>query len=66
MRLRHCAISPKFVGSVGCGVDSASTRNEYNGYFLGRKGGRFLGLTTMATLMCRMSRNPGILNLLEP
>jgi len=29
------------------GVDSASNRNEYQEYFLGGKGGRYLGLTTL-------------------
>jgi hypothetical protein len=29
------------------GVDSASDRNEYREYFLGGKGGRCLGLTTL-------------------
>ena len=29
------------------GVDSASTRNEYQEYFLGGKGGRCVGLTTL-------------------
>jgi len=31
----------------GSGVDSASNRNEYQEYFLWRKGGRCLGLTTL-------------------
>jgi hypothetical protein len=31
----------------GPGVDSASNRNEYQEYFLGGKGGRFVGLTTL-------------------
>jgi hypothetical protein len=29
------------------GVDSASNRNEYQDYFLGIKGGRCVGLTTL-------------------
>jgi len=29
------------------GVDSSSNRNEYQEYFLGGKGGRCLGLTTL-------------------
>ena len=29
------------------GVDSASNRNEYREYFLGGKGGRCVGLTTL-------------------
>ena len=33
----------------GPGVDSASNRNEYQEYFLGDKGGRCLGLTTLPT-----------------
>jgi hypothetical protein len=31
----------------GSGVDSASNRNEYQEYFLGGKGGRCVGLTTL-------------------
>jgi len=31
----------------GPGVDSASNRNEYQEYFLGDKGGRSIGLTTL-------------------
>jgi len=31
----------------GLGVDSASNRNEYQEYFLGGKGGRCVGLTTL-------------------
>jgi hypothetical protein len=34
----------------GTGVDSASTRNEYQEYFLGGKGGRCLGLTILPSL----------------
>jgi len=29
------------------GIDTASNRNEYQEYFLGSKGGRYLGLTTL-------------------
>ena len=32
----------------GPGVDSASNRNEYQEYFLGGKGGRFVGLKTLS------------------
>ena len=32
----------------GTGVDSASNRNEYQDYFLGGKGGRCVGLTTLS------------------
>jgi len=28
-------------------VDSASNNNEYQAYFLGSKGGRYVGLTTL-------------------
>ena len=31
----------------GSGVDSASNRNEYQEYFVGSKGGRCVGLTTL-------------------
>ena len=34
-------------GRPGPGVDSASNRNEYQEYFLGGKGGRCVGLTTL-------------------
>ena len=57
--LRHCATSRKVAGSIpnivtqsfrphcGPGVDSACNRNEYQEYFLGGKGGRCMGLTTL-------------------
>jgi len=32
---------------MALGIDSASNRNEYQEYFLGGKGGRCLGLTTV-------------------
>jgi len=32
---------------MALGVDSASNRNEYQEYFLGGKGGRCTGLTTL-------------------
>jgi hypothetical protein len=32
---------------VGSGFDSASNRNEYQEYFLGSKGSRCVGLTTL-------------------
>jgi len=35
------------VKHYGPGVDSASYRNEYQEYFLGGKGGRCVGLTTL-------------------
>jgi len=65
--LRHCATSRKVTGwnflliksfrpHHGSGIDSASTRNEYQEYFLGSKGGHCAGLTTF---MCRLSWNLG-------
>jgi hypothetical protein len=36
-----------FRSHYGPGIDSASNRNEYQEYFLGRKGGRCVGLTTL-------------------
>jgi hypothetical protein len=45
----------------GPGVDRVSDRNEYQEYFLGRKGGRCLGLTNPTTFM-----KSGSLNFLEP
>jgi len=57
--LRHCTTNRKFAGSIPDGViviilplhycprvDSASNRNESQEYFLGGKGGRWVGLTT--------------------
>jgi hypothetical protein len=41
------------------GVDSACNRNEYQEYFLGGKGGRSVGLTTLPTYICRLSWNLG-------
>jgi hypothetical protein len=38
--LSSCTVAP--------GVDSASNRNEYQEYFLGGKGGRCIGLTTLS------------------
>ena len=37
-----------FRPQCGPGVDSASNRNEYQEYFLGGKGGRCVGLTTLS------------------
>jgi len=57
---RHCPSNLKVVGTIpdvsltrsfrphyGPGVDSASNRNEYRGYFLGGKGGWCTWLTTL-------------------
>ena len=49
----HCARNWKVAGSirdgvlVALGVDTASNRNEYQEYFLGGKGGQYVGLTTL-------------------
>ena len=40
-------ISGRIMPHYGPGVDSASNRNEYQEYFLGGKGCRCLGLTTL-------------------
>ena len=40
-------IDTKLLTAYGPGVDSASNRNEYQGYFLGGKGGRCVGLTNL-------------------
>jgi len=40
-------IFQSFRSHYGPGVDSASNRNEYQDYFLGTKGGRCVGLTTL-------------------
>jgi len=41
------SLTLSFWSHCGCGVDSASNRNEYQEYFLGGKGGRCLGLITL-------------------
>jgi hypothetical protein len=40
-------LTQSFQPQYGPGVDSAFNRNECLGYFLGRKGGRCVGLTTL-------------------
>jgi hypothetical protein len=45
--LRHCTTSQKVSGSIPDGVDTASNRNEYQEYFLWRKGSWCIGLTTL-------------------
>jgi len=48
----------------GRGVDSVANRNEYQEYFLGGKGGRRIGLTTLPRanyLEIWEPRPPGIL-----
>ena len=50
----HCRILPTALRSLG--RLSLSNINKYQEYFLGGKGGRWVGLTTF---MCRLSRNLG-------
>jgi len=40
-------LTKPFRPHYGSGVDSASNRNEYQEYFLGGKGGRCVGQTTL-------------------
>ena len=47
------------------GVDSASNRNEYRGYFLGVKSGRCVRLTTLPP-SCAVVTKSGSINFLEP
>ena len=49
----------------GPGVDSASNRNEYQEYFPGGKGGRYVRLITLPP-SCAVVMKSGNLNLLEP
>ena len=44
---RNFSLTLSFRLHYGPGVDSASNRNEYQKYFLGDKGGRCVGLTTL-------------------
>jgi hypothetical protein len=41
------SLTESFCPHHGLGVNSASDRNEYRNYFMGGKGGRFIGLTTI-------------------
>jgi hypothetical protein len=54
-----------FQPHYGPGVDSASNRNEYQQHFLGGKGGRCVGLTTLPP-SCADVLKSGNFNLLEP
>jgi len=54
-----------FRSHYGPGVDSASNRNEYRGYFLGVKSGRCVRLTTLPP-SCAVVTKSGSLNFLEP
>jgi len=41
------SLTYSFWSDCGCGIDSASNRNECQEYFLGGKGGRCVGLATL-------------------
>jgi hypothetical protein len=49
-RWGHCDLLLRkfFRPHYGLGINSASNRNEYKGPFLGGKGGRCVGLTTLS------------------
>jgi len=55
-----------FLPHYGPGVDSASNRNEYQEYFLGGKGSRWVGLTTLPPSCASTVLKSGSLKLLEP
>jgi len=52
-------LTSSFRPHYGIGVDSAPNRNEYQECFLGSKGSRCIGLTTLPRVMCRFSWNLG-------
>jgi len=54
-----------FRSYYGLGVDSASNRNEYQEYFLGGKGGRYVRLKTLPP-SCVVVMKSGNLSFLEP
>jgi hypothetical protein len=58
-------LTQSFRPRCGPGVDSASSRNKYQEYFLGGKGGRCVGLTT-CHLHVPIVLKSGSLDLLEP
>jgi hypothetical protein len=59
-------LSSSFQQHYEPGVYSAPNRNEYQGYLLGSKGDRCIKSDNLATFTCRLSRNSGNLNVLEP
>jgi len=73
--LRCCATNRKVIGffidiksfrsHYGPGVDSASDINEYQGHFLGDKGGRCVWPTTLPPSWAVVTKS-GDLNFLEP
>ena len=58
-------IFSSFRSHYGPGVDSVSNRNEYQGYFLGGKGGRFVRLTILPP-SCAVVMKSENFNFLEP
>ena len=64
--MRHFATSRKIAGSIpdeitGYSMDFFRPHYEYQEYFLGVKTD-----DNLATFVCRLSRNPGCLKILEP
>jgi len=47
LRHWHFSFTQSFRSRYGPGVDSTCNRNEYQEYFLGDRGGRSIGLTTL-------------------
>jgi len=58
-------VTYSFRWHYGPGVDSTSSRNEYQVYFLGGKGGRCVRLTTLPPSFAVVMKS-GNLNFLEP
>jgi len=63
MRSLGFLLTSSFRQQYGAGVDSVSNRYEYPGYLLGIK--KLRG-DNLKAFMCRLSKNSGILKLLEP
>ena len=59
------SLTQSFRSHCGPGVDSASNRNECQGYFLGVKSGRCVRLTTLPQFWARVTQS-GNLNFLQP
>ena len=53
------SLAQSFQSHYGHGVDSASNRNKYQEYFLGRKGGRCVRLTTSPLACAECHENLG-------